>query len=186
MGKRTCSSWHLVIADENGKEQYFALHPGDGQYPREIPSWERAQGTSKVTMMGQADNGDMVKGKPRSIWCFDPAPKRRSIEVQRTFEFDDSQTIAMYEKYLVEVVTPKIPKGAKVLIHGYTDIIGDETYNEKLSMARANDKEHHAGCPCEKAGRTDVAFEVYGFGEDQSCLLFDNQYPKNAFTTAPW
>ena len=31
-----------------------------------------------------------------------------------------------YEKYLSEIVTPKIPIGATVFIQGHTDIIGEE------------------------------------------------------------
>jgi outer membrane protein OmpA-like peptidoglycan-associated protein len=33
---------------------------------------------------------------------------------------------------------PKIPKGATVNIHGYTDLIGDKAHNHDLSLARAN------------------------------------------------
>ena len=177
------SSWHLVITDENGKEQYF------GPYTQEMVSipgksilGTRPQGTYKVTMMGQADNGDMAKRETTVhmvLWT--PPQNAEVLRYSVLFEFDDSQTIAMYEKYLVEVVTPKIPKGAKVLIHGYTDIIGDETYNEKLSMARANDVKNIMQDALAKAGRTDVAFEVYGFGEDQKLSPFDNQYPEERF-----
>jgi outer membrane protein OmpA-like peptidoglycan-associated protein len=36
-------------------------------------------------------------------------------------------------------VTPKNPCWATVIIHGHTDAIGEETYNQNLSLARAND-----------------------------------------------
>jgi outer membrane protein OmpA-like peptidoglycan-associated protein len=42
------------------------------------------------------------------------------------------------KKYLTDVITPK-PVGATVIIHGHTDAIGEETYNQNLSLARAND-----------------------------------------------
>ena len=48
------------------------------------------------------------------------------------YEFNDSKAITTYEKYLTEIVTPKIPTGGTVIIHGYTDIIGDETNNRNL------------------------------------------------------
>src|SRR5688572_32317643 len=47
-----------------------------------------------------------------------------------------SRSIEMYDKYLTEIVTPKIPKGATVLIHGYTDIVGGEDSNLNLSQRR--------------------------------------------------
>jgi outer membrane protein OmpA-like peptidoglycan-associated protein len=39
---------------------------------------------------------------------------------------------------LTDVITPKIPVGATVIVHGHTDAIGEETHNQ-LSLARAND-----------------------------------------------
>jgi len=46
------------------------------------------------------------------------------------FDFDQSKTIASYEKFLTEVVAPLIPDSGVVIIHGYTDNIGEEEYNE--------------------------------------------------------
>jgi outer membrane protein OmpA-like peptidoglycan-associated protein len=48
------------------------------------------------------------------------------------YEFNQSKAIAIYEKYLTDVITPKIPVGATVIIHGHTDAIGEETYNQYL------------------------------------------------------
>ena len=31
------------------------------------------------------------------------------------------------------------------------------------------------------AGRTDVTFQVYGFGEDESLAPFENRYPEERF-----
>ena len=177
------SSWHLVIMDEKGKEQYFGPYTQENvSIPGKSILGARPEGTYKVTMMGQANNGDMVKRETSVhmvLWT--PA---KNVEVMRysvLFEFDDSQTIAMYQKYLAEVVTPKIPKGAKVMIHGYTDTIGDEDYNQKLSMARADDVKSIMENAMAKAGRSDVAFEVYGFGEDQKLSPFDNHFPEERF-----
>ena len=97
------------------------------------------------------------------------------------YEFNESKAITIYEKYLTDIVIPKIPTGATVIIHGYTDIIGDEVYNLKLSVARANDVKAIIEGGLAKAGRSDVKFEVFGFGEDQSLSPFENQYPEERF-----
>jgi outer membrane protein OmpA-like peptidoglycan-associated protein len=55
------------------------------------------------------------------------------------YGFNESKTIAMYEKYLLDVVVPKVPMGATVMIHGYTDVLGEDDYNLNLSINRAND-----------------------------------------------
>lgn len=97
------------------------------------------------------------------------------------FEFNESKSIAMYEKYLTNIIAPKIPQFGTVIIHGYTDIIGDGTYNQELSLARADDVLNILRKSLATAGRTDVSFEVYGFGEDQILSPFDNQYPEERF-----
>jgi outer membrane protein OmpA-like peptidoglycan-associated protein len=49
------------------------------------------------------------------------------------------KAISIYEKYLTDVITPKIPLGATVIIHGRTDEIWEAVHNQDLSLARAND-----------------------------------------------
>jgi outer membrane protein OmpA-like peptidoglycan-associated protein len=97
------------------------------------------------------------------------------------YEFDKSKTIALYEKYLTEVVTPKIPIGGTVIIHGHTDIIGEESYNLNLSIERANDVRGIMEKALSNAGRTDVKFQVSGFGEDLTMAPFENKYPEERF-----
>jgi outer membrane protein OmpA-like peptidoglycan-associated protein len=55
------------------------------------------------------------------------------------YEINESNSINVYEKYLADVVTPKIPRNGTVILHGHSDIIGDEAHNLELSLARAND-----------------------------------------------
>ena len=87
----------------------------------------------------------------------------------------------MYEKYLTEVVTPKIPLGATVLIKGHTDIIGEEVYNQGLSLARANDAKNMIVNALAKTGRNEVKFEVSGFGENENNSPFENKTPEERF-----
>jgi outer membrane protein OmpA-like peptidoglycan-associated protein len=97
------------------------------------------------------------------------------------YEFNNSNAIDIYDKYLTDIVIPKIPKDAKVLIHGHTDIIGDKEYNQDLSVARANDVRTILEKGLASAGRTDVRFEVLGFGENLNEAPFDNKYPEERF-----
>lgn len=97
------------------------------------------------------------------------------------FNFDESTSIVMYDKYLTEVVSKKIPKNGKVIIHGHTDINGDPAYNQKLSSARANDVKDILQKALSNQGRTDVTFEVLGLGEDSDVSPFENKYPEERF-----
>ena len=63
-------------------------------------------------------------------------------------------------------------------IQGHTDITGGEDNNLKLSLARANDTQAIIKKALAKAGRTDVKFEVSGFGEDQKLAPYANKFPE--------
>ena len=78
-------------------------------------------------------------------------------------------------------MAPKIPINSTILIHGHSDIIGDESNNERLSVARANDVRTILKNAMDKLGRNDVKYEVSGFGEDQSLAPFDNNFPEERF-----
>ena len=93
-----------------------------------------------MVMVGETANGKIIN-KETSVHMvlWKPSQSLEAMRFSVIYEFDESKAINIYEKYLTEIVTPKIPLGAMVIIHGYTDIIGDAAYNQKLSLARAND-----------------------------------------------
>jgi outer membrane protein OmpA-like peptidoglycan-associated protein len=114
-----------------------------------------------------------------ALWTPPTGEEGRRFSV--IYEFNDSKSIRIYEKYLTEIVAPLIPHNAKVNIHGYTDIIGTEEFNQQLSLARAKDVEQIIKNALSKSGRKNVEFEVFGFGEDESLSQFDNKLPEERF-----
>jgi outer membrane protein OmpA-like peptidoglycan-associated protein len=113
------------------------------------------------------------------LWT--PAKMEEGIRYSIIYEFNKSKAISIYEKYLTEVVTPKIPVGATVIIHGHTDIIGEEAHNQDLSLARANDVKNILESSLSKVGRNDVKFEVTGEGENENKSPFENKTPEERF-----
>jgi len=65
-----------------------------------------------------------------------------------------------------------------VIIHGHTDVIGEETYNLKLSIDRANDVKNILEISLLKAGTKNVEFELNGYGEDVDLAPFGNTFPE--------
>jgi outer membrane protein OmpA-like peptidoglycan-associated protein len=84
-------------------------------------------------------------------------------------------------RYPSTIVTPKIPKDGTVIIHGHTDLIGEEANNLELSQSRANEVGDIMKSTLSKSGRTDVSFEIFGFGEDDRLSPFENKYPEERF-----
>jgi len=181
--KEALSSWRLEVLDEKGRLQNFGPYTQEVvRLPGKTILGTRAEGDYKMTMIGQTKSGKTIRKSANThmvLWT--PPENEQGMRYSVIYEFDESKAINIYEKYLTEVVAPKIPKGAMVIVHGYTDIIGSDTYNQTLSLARANDVRNILANSLAKAGRKDVRFEVYGFGEDESVSPFDNKYPEERF-----
>jgi outer membrane protein OmpA-like peptidoglycan-associated protein len=177
------TTWSLEIKDAKGTVQQY------GPYTRErvsIPGktimGTQPEGNYIVTMVGQTKSGTTVrKDTTVNMVLWTPAKTDEVMRFSIIYEFDDSKATYIYEKYLTDVVIPRIPAGGKVVLHGYTDIIGDEVYNQTLALARANDVRNILTDGLSKAGKGGVSFEVYGFGEDQSLSPFENKYPEERF-----
>lgn len=174
------SVWSIQVMDENGKVQTF------GPYTQESVSLssksilgDRPEGDFKITMIGQSKSGVAItKETTAHIVLWAPVKIEDGIRYSIIFEFNESKAISIYEKYLIEVVAPKIPYNGTVIIQGHADVIGNDAYNLKLSQARANDVKNTLESALAKTGRTDVKFEVNGYGEDLNHSPFNNKFPE--------
>lgn len=182
-GYEAFSSWSMEISDMQGTAHYL------GPYTREKVSiagkdflGNKPAGDFKITMTGETHEGNtVIKDTTLHVELWKQNVSDEGLRFSVIFEFDNSRSIALYENYLADVVTPKIPKGATLIIHGYTDIIGNEKNNLKLSLARATDVSNIFKRALNKANRTDVKMEVYGFGEDEQIAPFENNLPEERF-----
>ena len=177
------TSWSLEIADEQGKLQNFGPYTQETiSIPGKTILGARSEGDYKITMVGVTKSGKELKKETKAhlvLWI--PSVPEEMTRFSVLYEFNNSKAIAIYDKYLTEIVTPKIPTGGTVIIHGHTDIIGEDSYNLKLSIDRANDVRTIIEKALANAGRSDVKFEVSGFGEDLTMAPFDNKYPEERF-----
>jgi len=177
------SSWSLQIADENGTVQSFGPYTEEEvKIAGNLILGSRPEGDYKVKMIGQTKSDKIVeKETPIHVVLWTPAKAEEGMRYSILYEFNKAVAITMYEKYLTDIVTPKIPIDAKVMIHGHTDIIGGEAYNLNLSASRANDVKMIIEKALAKTGRKDVTFEVNGFGEDENKSPFENKTPEERF-----
>ncbi len=184
-GSEAFSSWMLEIMDGKGNIQYFGPYIKESEtvtIPGKSILGDRPEGNYRVTMLGRTNGGNLVK-KDTSVYMvlWTPPKNEEMMRFSIIYEFNESTAINIYEKYLTDIVIPKIPINGTVLIHGHTDIIGEEAYNQRLSLARANDVKNIIEKGLSKAGRNDVKFQVYGFGEDTNLSPFENNFPEGRF-----
>jgi outer membrane protein OmpA-like peptidoglycan-associated protein len=174
------SSWSLQLANQQGKIQSFGPYTQDVvSIPGKSILGSRPEGDYRVKMIGQTKSGAIVeKESNMHVVLWTPAKVEEGIRYSIIYEFNKSKAITIYEKYLTDVITPKIPAGATVIIHGHTDAIGEEVHNQDLSLARANDVKNIIENGLAKTGRNDVKFELNGFGEDANKAPFENNTPE--------
>ena len=181
--KEVLTSWTLQVKGKEGKTQNYGPYSENKiSIPRKTIMGNQPAGDYKVVLNGTTKTGTTIT-KESSIYLT-PYIAPQIIESQRfsvIYEFNESKSIRIYEKYLTEIVTPKIPVNGLVIITGHTDIIGDVDYNKTLSLARANDVKSILEKSLTAAGRNDVTLKVVGEGEDESLAPFDNNYPEERF-----
>ncbi len=175
--------WDLEVKDEKGAVQKFGPYTQKKlSLPGKSILGDRPQGDFKVTMIGHTKSGKTIKKEaPVHMVLWTPGKSEEGMRFSVIFEFNDSEVNTIYDKYLTDVVTPKIPQGASVIIHGHTDIVGDADHNKQLSVKRSKDVQMIIEKELTKLGRSDVKFEEYGFGEEDELSPFENKYPEERF-----
>jgi outer membrane protein OmpA-like peptidoglycan-associated protein len=175
--------WNAQLEDSNGKISSFGPFTKDkatisGQSILE----NKPEGDFKIKLIGLTKSGKTIYKETTShIVLWKPVQFDEGLRYSILFEFDESKAIDMYDNYLADVVAPKIPQDGVVLIHGHTDFIGNANYNLKLSKSRASDVKNTLEKALQLLGRTDVKFEITGFGEDTNYAPFKNEYPEERF-----
>jgi outer membrane protein OmpA-like peptidoglycan-associated protein len=171
------------MEDKQGKVQKFGPYTQESvSIPGKTILGTNPEGKYKITMVGQTESGKQIKKETTAnlvLWT--PPVTEEMMRFSVIYEFNNAEAIAMYDKYLTEVVTPKVPENGTVIIHGHTDIIGGEKRNLELSTARANDVKGIMEKALASVNRTDVTFEVHGFGEDENLATFNNKFPEERF-----
>ncbi|MGA3288251.1 MAG: OmpA family protein [Bacteroidota bacterium] len=180
--KEVLASWSLEITDDQGKVQRYGPSTRDQEdISGNTILGGRLQGDYKVVMLGETKGGKFVRKESSVYLVRRVEPGKDIVRFRILFDFDKSKTIASYEKFLTDIVTPLIPDSGTVIIQGYTDIIGEEEYNENLSNERAQDAQsiiEHAIANSDKKG---ITFETFGFGENLKYASFDNHFPEERF-----
>jgi len=180
--KEVLASWSLEISDAQGRIQRF----GPSTRDRENLSGNtildgRAQGDYKIVLLGQTKSGKFVRKEASVRLVRREEPKKDAVRFSILFGFGESEAIARYEDFLTEVVAPLVPDSGIVVIHGHSDVIGEEEYNEFLSNERVKDAQGIIERAVATTNKRGIRFETFGFGEDLLYAPFDNYLPEGRF-----
>ncbi|HEX9615138.1 MAG TPA: flagellar motor protein MotB [Bacteroidota bacterium] len=179
--KEALASWSVELTDEQGKVQRFGPSTRDREnVSGNLILGNKAKGDYKVVMLGQSKTGKLIRKESSvSLVRREEAAAKEAIRFRILFGFDESESVVRYEAFLTEVVAPLIPNNGVVVIHGYTDIVGEEEYNDNLSFERVRDTQRIL----ERAtsSKRGITYETLWFGENLQYSLFDNNLPEGRF-----
>lgn len=173
------ASWSIVVTDRQGNVQHFGPSTKDQiTVSGNKILGDRQEGDYDIVMLAQTKSGKSVRKESSVHLIRRTDPIKESVRFSILFDFDQSKTIASYEKFLTDVVTPLIPDRGIVVIHGYTDNIGEDSYNETLSNERVQETRKIIERAITAGKKKGITFETFGFGENAQHSPFDNFFPE--------
>ncbi len=176
-------SWSLVTKNNNGETKLFGPYTvSEVSIPGKSILGEIPESDVSIKMIGETKDGVKIEKDTvvhMVLWTASEVDEMMRFSI--IYGFDSYNAINLYEKYLTEVIIPKIPKNSHVIISGYTDITGSTSYNEQLSKDRANNVKDILQAGLNKLGRTDVILDVKSFGEQLEYAPFENKLPEERF-----
>ncbi|HLF13883.1 MAG TPA: outer membrane beta-barrel protein, partial [Bacteroidota bacterium] len=177
------ASWSVEAAGDDGRTQRFGPFTGDQErIPGRAILGARLQGQYTLAMVGETSGGQTVRKEEKiRLVRSDEQDENTGWRFSILFEFDQSKTVSTYNRFLTNEVAPLIPAGGSVIIHGHTDVVGEESYNLRLSRDRASETMAVLQTALAKAGKRNVRFDTYGFGEDVRRAPFENALPEERF-----
>jgi len=180
--REVLKSWSMDISNDQGSTQRF------GPYTRDVVSipgkdilGNRAEGNYKVVMTGETQNGLTIRKESTVRLERQTETLEKAYRFSILFDFDRTKSVDSYEKFIVETVVPLISDGSRVIIHGHTDIIGSEEYNDTLSESRAMQTQKIIERAVNAAGKRNVRYDTIGYGEDPNQSPFENNLPEERF-----
>ncbi|MBW0160497.1 MAG: OmpA family protein [Sediminibacterium sp. Gen4] len=175
-------SWSVEVTDERGFSKYYGPYYTDrASVPGSTILGDNVSGNYKIVMTGETVTGRMIKKESAVRLLKKEDSKEEGLRYSILFDFDKADALASYEKFLTDVVTPLIAENSTVIIHGHTDNIGDAKYNHNLSHERAIGTQRIIESALSRAGKRNVKFESFGFGEDENLAPFNNKFPEERF-----
>jgi len=174
------TTWSVDVSDASGNTQHFGPYNDNNETISGSAILNgNKNGTYKIVMTGQTKTGHQITKESNFTLTREVQPNQPEQMVSILFKFDKSVTVATFQDFLTNTVAPHITSNSKVVISGYTDIIGTPDYNLNLSSDRAKDAQGILESALAKTGTTGVTFKTNGFGEVGTS--FANTLPEERF-----
>ncbi len=175
-------SWSVNVTDaKGGRQTYGPFITEKASISGRTILGNNTQGNYKIELQGITKDGSSIRRETSVNLVAANEPKQEGLRYSILFDFDKASTVGAYDQFLTGIVTPLITNNSRLVIHGHTDIIGDEKHNHTLSHSRAVSAKEIIERAVLASGKTGVTFETFGFGENAAMAPFENNLPEERF-----
>ncbi|MDA3865787.1 MAG: outer membrane beta-barrel protein, partial [Salinivirgaceae bacterium] len=102
--KKALSSWSIEVKDKNGTMQYFGPYTQEKvRVPGKTILGTKQDGNYKLTMIGNKNYKIVKKDTTLNMVLWTPTEKEMGMRFNVIFEFNESDVITLYEKYLTDI-----------------------------------------------------------------------------------
>lgn len=171
-------TWTVTISGEGYNRTYGPFRAVLHKINATSILGDHAQGTYKAVVTANLENGGTLTREAAFTLKRTDRPDVKANRYSILFDYDDSRTVELYERFLRHTVAPLLPDSSMVYVHGHTDVAGEYDYNADLSMRRAETTSLILEDETRKLQRDVVIFDTYGFGEDRDEAPFENGSPE--------
>lgn len=174
-------SWQVTISG-NGRDLTFGPYTDpDQRIPSSPLLGESNSASFEADLVVTTEDGEVITSTKE----FDLSRKQVDnskvmYRYQILFDYAQADAVRTYESFLRKELTPRIEKNSSIYVIGYTDNIGSDAGNLKLSKERAKEARTILADELRKIGNRSPVTSV-GYGEDDTRSLFKNTLPEGRF-----
>lgn len=177
------SSWTLKITNDQGIVWNFGPYSGEkAGISKKYLLGDQSAGRFEISMIGQLESGQIMRKDTSAIisaWPVLITDKIMRFSV--SYEFNNSKSRSIFNRYIQEVVAPKITSGAKVILHGHTENLNYGNFELKSILSSEIEIREIIENELKKTGKSNVEFQVFDFGVDQILAPFNPDYSEIDF-----
>lgn len=169
-------SWQVTISG-NGQRKSYGPFTGNEAFidPTGLLQADQSDATFTAEVIAKTSDGRTLSDSEQ----FELRMNEGASKVERyvlLFEYNDDDPVGRSRDFINDI-EPKIPNGAKVFVSGFTDNLGKEDVNLKLSQDRANQVKNLLEQGLRAKGKT-AQIRATGYGEDETYAPFTNTVPE--------
>ena len=173
-------TWRVNVTGENRNLSYGPFRRASQRInPASLIS-NLDEGSYTAEVIVNTKDGEVIRSRKDFELVVRTDSVQKGTRYSIVFPYGKKDAVKLYENFLRESVATAIEPDDKVLVYGFTDVIGNSDLNYRLSVQRAAEVRDILKDQADKDG-VNVPYEAIGFGEGEARTLFPNTLPEGRF-----